>query len=213
MNYGTEPISLGELKLACNEMLFYQYLPIKLRKSIEVIYEKRLRFVDNLIGKVCCDYVGTFGLNSYVNSYIYLTVKHLYQSPNCPFNREGWHSDGFLTGDVNYIWSDANPTIFSIGDFKLTADDKLSISEMQEQAVFNQEVSYPNNTILRLDQYNIHKVNDKSDYEGMRTFVKISFSKDKYNLIGNSHNYELDYSWEMQPRGKERNIPQKLTKN
>jgi len=42
----------------------------------------------------------------------------------------------------------------------------------------------------------------------MRTFVKISFSKDKYDLIGNSHNYEMDYKWDMKERKEERNIPQ-----
>lgn len=209
MKYGVAPYNLGEVQLTCNEMLFYQYLPIKLIGASKPLYEKRLQFLNDLVGKVCCDYIGTYGLNTYINSYVYLTVKHQYQTVGCPFNREGWHSDGFLTDDINYIWSNANPTIFSIGNFTITADDKLSILEMREQAECYPLTTYADNTLLRLDQYNIHKVNDISNYEGMRTFVKISFSKDRYNLIGNSHNYELDYEWEMKPRCKERNIPQK----
>jgi hypothetical protein len=42
----------------------------------------------------------------------------------------------------------------------------------------------------------------------MRTFVKVSFSYDKYDLVGNSHNYLLNYAWEMKERKDDRNIPQ-----
>jgi hypothetical protein len=42
---------------------------------------------------------------------------------------------------------------------------------------------------------------------GMRTFVKITVSDRRFNLIGNTHNYELDYDWEMHPRQVERNDP------
>ena len=70
------------------------------------------------------------------------------------------------------------------------------------------EITFPDCTILRLDEYNIHKVNDRDYFEGMRTFVKVSFSQDNYDLEGNSHNYELNYYWKMKPRKIERNIPQ-----
>ena len=43
-----------------------------------------------------------------------------------------------------------------------------------------------------------------------RTFIKISYSTDKYDLIGNSHNHEIDYRWEMRERGTMRNVPQKV---
>lgn len=45
--------------------------------------------------------------------------------PNCSFNRMGYHSDGFLTDDINYIWCDNNPTIFNISAFNLTLDENL----------------------------------------------------------------------------------------
>jgi hypothetical protein len=44
----------------------------------------------------------------------------------------------------------------------------------------------------------------------MRAFLKVSISKDKYDLIGNSHNYLLDYDWQMKERKQERNIPQSV---
>jgi hypothetical protein len=209
MRYGELPKPLGIFEVECNEMMFYQYLPIKLREQAQPVYENRLKCFDKLVGAICCDYIGEFGLDNYVNSYVYLTAKHLYQIPNCSFNRTGWHSDGFLTDDINYIWSDKYPTIFSRTEFELPLDDLLSMEEMEKQAMPFHNVKYGENRLLRLNQYNIHKVASVTEV-GMRTFLKLSFSKDKYDLIGNSHNYLIDYNWEMKNRKEHRNIPQSI---
>lgn len=209
MEYGELPHKLGICEIDCKEMMFYQYLPIKMIGEVQPIYEKRLSVFDSLVGAVCCDFIGEFGLDNYVNSYLYLTAKSLYVLPKKPFNREGWHSDGFLTDDINYIWCDKFPTTFNTSKFKLTLDDSLSMKEMEEQALIENNIIFEENRLLRLNQYNIHKVSDVM--EGcIRTFVKLSFSKDKYDLMGNSHNYELDYKWEMKQRKAERNIPQTI---
>jgi len=209
MKYGELPKVLDEINVECLEMMFYQYLPIKMIGESKPEVEQRLSFLKDIIGCVCCHFVAEYGLDKYIESYCYLTVKHQYQNKEKTFNRQGYHSDGFLTDDINYIWSDKSPTIFNFSDFKLTLDDKVSLSEMEEQAMPFNEKTFPNKTLLRLNQFNIHKVNENQD-EGMRTFIKISFSKDKYDLIGNSHNYELDYNWQMKERSKERNIPQSV---
>jgi len=209
MKYGDLPKVIStNLQVDCKEMLFYQYLPIKLSNSSNIKYEKRLSVFDTLINNCILDFNKTLNsFKEFEEYYIYLTVKHMYQLKNSSYNRTGYHSDGFLTNDINYIWSNINPTVFNISDFDLTLDDKLSLIEMKDQANPQFDIMFANNTLLKLDQYNIHKVNDKIK-EGMRTFFKLSFSKDKYDLIGNSHNYELDYNWEMKERQKERNIPQ-----
>ena len=207
MAYGELPKELGLFEVDCKEMMFYQYLPIKLPKIIEPKFENRLKCFDTLIGSICCDYIGEFGLDSYIDSYVYLTAKFLYQTPGNSFNRMGWHSDGFLTDDINYIWSNTYPTTFNKSTFKLTLDDFISMSEMEHQALEENDVFYKENQLLRLNQFNIHRVSDVIK-GGMRAFLKVSFSKDKYDLIGNSHNYELDYNWEMKQRKEERNIPQ-----
>lgn len=205
--YGAKPVLIGEKVINCNEMLFYQYLPIKLANSTDIKMEDRLTPFKDLVGQICCDFVAVYGLTRFRMSYIYLTAKVLYQSGGCSYNRLGWHSDGFMTDDINYIWCDKNPTIFNCSNFNITQDDKLSMVEMSEQALPENDFSYPCNSILRLDQYNIHKVADKQD-EGVRQFAKVSFSYDRYDLIGNAHNYLLDYNWEMKPRKLDRNIPQ-----
>lgn len=205
--YGESPAVLKQFQINCPEMMFYQYLPIKMRSEVIPQYEKRLKVFDEIVGAICCDFIGVFGLDKFKDSYVYLTAKHMYQSGNCSYNRPGYHSDGFMTEDINYIWCNRNPTIFNHGPFTLTQDDKMSLVEMQHQADILNDFKYQPEVLLRLNQYCIHKVADKQE-PGMRTFLKISFSKDKYDLIGNSHNYNIGYNWEMKERKEERNIPQ-----
>lgn len=207
MKYGDYPELLDEVILNCEEMLFYQYLPIKLPEQKHAIYEKRLHSFRPLIDYVINDFKNSFGYEEYINSYVYLTAKKLFQTPNNSFNRSGYHSDGFLTDDINYIWSDKFPTIFNIGEFNLTLDDFISMSEMESQAKKENEVVFPNNQVIRLNQYNIHKVGEITE-NSLRTFAKLSFSKDKYDLEGNSHNYLIDYKWDLKKRKEARNIPQ-----
>lgn len=209
MKYGSKPKNLGKVDISCDEMLFYQYLPIKLKEQKEPTVEERLRCFEPLIGACCCDFVADFGLSRYIDSYVYLTAKRLYQGKRSSFNRKGYHSDGFMTDDINYLWSDCLSTIFNFTDFDLSMEDEGSLNEMEEQAKKENEFTYLKGSLLRLNQYVIHKVSEE-DLEGIRTFVKISFSKDKYDLKGNAKNYLLDYNWEMRERQNKRNIPQQI---
>jgi len=205
--YGEPPVVMGQFKIKCQEMMLYQYLPIKMPKKSIISMERRLDCFRPMISAVIDNFVETFSEDLARSSYIYLTAKHQYQDKTRCFNRPGYHSDGFMTDDINYIWSDINPTVFNKSKFILSLDDQKSLTEMQAQALPENDFSYPENTLLRLNQYNIHRVADV-EIPGMRTFIKISFSKDKYDLIGNSHNYQINYKWAMKPRKSERNIPQ-----
>lgn len=204
--YGQLPKQIGTFKVECKEMLFYQYLPIKLIGNHAPVCEDRLMCYHDIIGAACCDFIGTYGLDRFISTYAYLTAKYLYQSAGCSFNRPGLHSDGFMTDDINYIWYDKDPTVFNSSEFELTMDDRFSLSQMAHQALPENDIVYPVNTLLRLDQYNIHRVGTPT--KGLRNFLKVSFSKDRYDLIGNSHNYLLNYDWDMKPRSIERNMPQ-----
>jgi hypothetical protein len=204
--YGQLPVSLGVHEADCKEMLFYQYLPIKLQGQSEPIVEQRLLCFSGLVGACCCDYIGKNGLDAYMHCNVYLTAKHMYQQPGCSFNRPGYHSDGFMTDDINYVWCDNNPTVFNTSIYALTQHHEHSLTEMEQQSMKEMEVVFKDKELLRLDQFNIHKVGDITT-PGMRTFFKLSFSKDQYNLIGNSHNYLLDYRWELKHREETRNHP------
>lgn len=210
MSYGALPVVIGEpIEVNCREFMFYQYLPVKLTGGTNITRENRLACFDAIIGAACCDYIGFRGLDAFVASYVYVTAKHMYQAPGCSFNRPGWHADGFLTDDINYVWCDCAPTIFNSSRFELTPDDEISMREMEDQAVPRLSKVYPDNTLLRLDQYCIHRVADMP-MPLVRTFAKVSISRDRYDLIGNSHNHLLQYDWPMRPRAITRNPPQRL---
>ncbi len=209
MSYGQLPENIGIYQVDCKEMMFYRYLPVKMPDQRWLTYEERLASFNCPISASCDDFFRNFGEDAYINSYIYITAKRLFQLPGCSFNRPGYHSDGFMTGDINYIWSDCVGTIFNDSTFMLTPDDNLSLIEMEQQALSVNERRYPDGSLLRLNQYCIHKVQDVPQ-PMMRTFLKVSFSQDRYDLEGNSHNYLLDYHWEMRQRKPERNIPQSI---
>lgn len=209
MKYGELPKELGVYEIACKEMFFYQYLPIKLIGDSKPITEDRLRCFDKIIGAICCDFIGEFGLNRYINSYVYLTAKNMFVTKGCSYNRPGYHSDGFMTDDINYIWCDVLPTVFNTSQYALTMHHEFSLTEMEQQSLKENEITYQPNALLRLNQFSIHKVADV-DKTIQRAFLKISFSEDKYDLEGNSHNYLLKYDWEMNKRNVTRNIPQSI---
>lgn len=197
MRYGNAPQVLGQFQVDCQEMLFVQYLPIvfphealKLPPNLEC-FASLVQAVLPLVGN---------------DDYLYITAKMGYSSNNCSFNREGWHSDGFGTPDLNFIWSDSSPTEFCIQEFDLSQDCSVSMVEMQQQVRSENVITYSDCTLLQLDSSVIHRVNPVQQ-DGPRTFCKLSISKEKYNLKGNAHNYLFDYSWDMKNRSVQRNHP------
>lgn len=205
--YGQLPKNLGFVDVVCKELMRYQYLPVKLAGDLYPVFESRLDPFTSVLAKSICDFIADFGLSEYNKSYVYLTAKHLWVDSHSNMNREGWHCDGFGTSDINYIWSNHFPTIFNTSQFVLSDDDTLSIEEMTKQAKEENNMYFPNCTLVRLDKYNVH-CTAPITYGTVRTFAKISISKDKYNLEGNARNYLLDYDWPMLPRQNKRNIPQ-----
>jgi hypothetical protein len=205
-NYGAAPHLLGNYSVDAGEMFLYQYLPIKLVGSSELKYEERLKIFDEIIGRAACDFIGVRGLDEYVESYIYVTAKRMFVKPGCGYNRGNFHSDSFGTNEINYIWSDKFPTIFNRTLFKLPDDDRESLLAMAAQAAPRNDYSFKEGDLLRLTELNIHKVAPITEV-CMRTFIKISFSKNKWALVGNSKNFLLSYNWEMATRSLERNIP------
>lgn len=195
MKYGDTPLALSVIAIEAPEMMFVQYLPIIMPNCKLALPESLLCFFP--LVKIAMNYVNK-------DDYLYITAKHLYVSSGCSGNREGWHSDGFGTSDINLIWSDSSPTEFCVQPFTLSRDCDVSMQEMSEQVKLENIQTYPNNTLLRLDCSVIHRV-APIQTSGMRTFVKLSISQDKYNLKGNAHNYLLDYNWKLLDRNVKRN--------
>jgi hypothetical protein len=104
---------------------------------------------------------------------------------------------------------DCLPTIFNYSRFDLTQDDNVSLREMEAQAIPGNNVTHDPGSLLRLDQFCVHRVSE-AHMPTVRTFLKLSFSPDRYDLVGNTHNYLIDYDWPMRERGIARNIPQQV---
>lgn len=203
--YGTQPENLGPIELDPTEMMFWMYCPIKTPGLIGTVIPANLMQFLPLVEKVKVDRA-----DKWQDDYVYITAKTLYVKPETPGNRPGWHSDGFMTGDLNYIWSDKNPTVF-FGDDKLhsfSADHVHSLDEMNQlcEPDPSKHFRYANKHLMKLDQRVLHKV-DTNIQAGLRTFVKISVSKDVYALKGNSINHALTIAETYQERGAERNCP------
>lgn len=206
--YGALPVDLGLIDLSPSEMMFWLYCPIKLPGMQSVSVPDNLMQYRPIWEEARSDCADRWG-----DSYAYITAKTLWATPENPGNRPGWHSDGFMTDDLNYIWCDANPTVFFFNGHRhaFTADHNVSLAEMEElcegqsAAAFDHR-TYPVKHLLRLDQTVLHKVATEI-CAGVRTFIKISVSRHRYALRGNSINHEIAPNWAYADRQAERNCP------
>jgi len=208
--YGEPPIDLGEYKIPVTESMFYLYLPIKMRESVDVRIPERLKQFTHLINRVeeaCSAFNRAEDYQrNWRDRYVYLTVKHMLVNPGFWGNRGGAHCDGFGTDDMNWIWYDKNPTEFNVKEFQdITSDERLSLKQFEGQWDHKSIVTFPPFHLLELNPFVVHRVAAVTRYD-MRTFVKISTSKHQFNLIGNSHNYLFDYNWKMFDRQEVRNM-------
>lgn len=194
MMYGQSPKNLGTLHLESSEFMYCQYMPLRMPGRGRRI-PANLVWLSDMLARVHAEQ----------DEYIYATVRSMYSTPESA-NRPGWHSDGFGTDDINFIWYDSAPTEFCIQPFALSNDHEESLRQMDEQADPANIVTWEPKTLLMLDQFAIHRVSPTAA-PGYRTFVKLSVSRHRYNLRGNAHNYLFDYEWDMRDRKESRNHP------
>lgn len=197
-----------------SEYMHYLYLPVVMPgMGDEIMLPPRLEFLRSAIELV-------IEREEFVSMddprHIYVTARRGYATPGNPLNRPGWHSDGFGTDDVNYIWADRWPTLFAVGDFdsKTISTDHIRSAEQFEDRVANWNrpdgvlvYQGEENAVYRLDPSVIHAAPEIPAPGGERSFLKISVSPDRYNLRGNSHNHLFHYSWHMWSREEVRNDP------
>lgn len=199
--YGVEPKIIAYFDDAdfTDSYQYCVYLPVKMSEHSELRIPQEYSWLYEMINVAC-------RAEDISNKYVYITVKHSFVEGKSS-NRPGLHSDGFLTNDVNFIWYDKHPTEFLIKDISLTQDHKKSFEQMEKEAIGETFQTYPEKFLLRLDDKVIHKAPEDVP-PGVRRFVKISISDQKYTLKGNSHNFLFDYQWRLKDRFPKRNCPQ-----
>lgn len=205
--YGAEPVVIGKFTPVVDEMFFYQDMPIIFPGNFWTKLPERLEFMRPMVMACILDANQTCVFDS--KRYMYVSAKRLYVNPGTNFNRIGWHVDGFGTEDVNYVWCDSVPTEYYTGRFDNVSDDHLeSMVQFSDYAKIAEIKKMGVNTIYRIDNV-IHTTAAHTGSPVIRTFLKVSISKNQYNLKGNSHNYLFDYEWEMKDRAAVRNDPHK----
>ncbi|WOF74182.1 hypothetical protein QMT40_001829 [Parvibaculaceae bacterium PLY_AMNH_Bact1] len=201
--YGTAPEDLGLIDLSPTEMMYWLYCPIKLPRG-DLTVPANLRQFRPVVARVRQN----LSQWAWDESYVYLTAKTLWVSQTEPGNRPGWHSDGFMTDDVNYVWSDSEGTLFWEPEelCMFSQDHVASLPEMEREAEGGPHKTYPDKHLLKLDERVIHRVPDFAEPR-IRSFVKVSVSRHRYPLIGNSINHELNCDWDQVERAEDRNCP------
>lgn len=216
--YGAPAKDLGCIELDTSEMMFWLYCPIKMPGSFFPSLPDSLKKYWRVVEAAMADVIEGDSINPsghrWTDSYVYLSVKITHVTPEAPGNRPGWHSDGFLTDDLNYIWCDRNPTEFCITDepwfvhadhatsmkeFAMIASADLSGTRLEHGKV---------NHLYRLDQTVIHRVSENVE-AGKRAFIKVSVSDKPYIQLGNSINHGLpEHPRPSLDRKADRNCPQ-----
>lgn len=207
---GNAPVDLGLVDLDPKEMMFWMYCPISVPGMYGWILPENLEQYDSLVEKAIRDFDPNFNNAAFRDRYAYITAKTLWVQGDYIGNRPGWHCDGFGTEDVNYIWADRAPTEFVEGAFRVSSDCDRSMEQMSQIGAQAEARSllttYPDKHLLRLDKTVMHR-SPRFFEPGMRTFVKVSISTERYDLIGNSINHELGELGPMVERRAERNHP------
>lgn len=204
MIYGKPPKFIRTIHAKPSEYCFSLYLPIFMANDhlSGIKVPENLSWTREIINSALSN--ESINHNGFNDKYVYLTVKYMFVS-GYSANRPGWHSDGFMSDDVNYVWCDSSPTQYCVQSFDLTQCHNKSMIEMEEQAQEKNIVAPKPNQLMRIDQSVIHRVPFCAD--GFRAFVKISISENIYNLAGNAHNNDFNYDWVLSDREAIRNHP------
>lgn len=213
MVYGKPPIIIDEYQIDVSEMMYYQYYPVMVpSKPMVLSIESRLNVFADIIGHCIIHEKHKFG-NDF--KYAYVSAKNIFCPTGSNINRPGWHSDGFLSDDVNYIWSNTLPTEFIVGHWllgeQIPEDHEKSLKVFEDLASESDILTCDENVLYRLDQSVIHRPAINHGPAMLRCFLKVSLSNDVYNLKGNSVNYSLP-SIDYKERDFDRNHPSKNRK-
>lgn len=200
------PEDLGQFDIEAGEVMYYLYLPVKRPGgALWTIPDPRLNFIKPLLAAA-----RNSDPRQWWHSHVYVTVKKSFVGGGVTANRPGWHCDGYLSDDLNFLWYDADPTIFSVPPaFLLEADHvgSLATLESRDAHLMDFHRTYPCKHLLKLDDRVIHKVDTRETKQHMRTFVKITTSVNRFNLKDNSVNPLLPDDGPFFERALVRNDP------
>lgn len=212
--YGASPAEVGDFRdVELEEFMNWMYLPVRWNTGDprDVRLPWNLLPIADMVQAVIDDLDGAPG------QYVYVTGKHNFATPGNPLNRGGWHCDGFGTDDLNYVWWLGAGTRFLTTDYGI--DERIpsnhlssleAFEKLAEEALSSQRMKIgtrPQGMLYKIDRHVIHATPEIPEPGQMRSWVKVSVSPNRYNLMGNAHNDKFEYRWRMWPRSTIRNDP------
>lgn len=149
----------------------------------------------------------------------YITVDQKRVPPHRTQRRQGFHGDAFLTpenADLSraaltentYLVCDALPTELKPGPFDIAdvyPDIPACLARFDELAAGQPTLTMPPYAVVRITPFHVHSpAVNHSDAALDRTFVKITFSRERFNREGNAINDLFRYdTWFWVPRNAE----------
>jgi fructose-1,6-bisphosphatase/inositol monophosphatase family enzyme len=149
----------------------------------------------------------------------YITIDQKRVAPHRTQRRQGFHGDAFLTpenADLSraaltentYLVCDALPTEFKPGPFDIAdvyPDIPACLARFDELAAAQPTLTMPAYAVFRITPFCVHSpAVNHSDATLDRTFLKITFSRERFNRDGNAINPLFRYdTWFWVPRNSE----------
>lgn len=137
----------------------------------------------------------------------YLTIDAKYVVKEEQQRHGGLHVDGFQGSRIedktkitrNYVLTTNGGTRFYQQPFIVVDETKFNVFQgFDLQAEANPMVA-KENTIYFMNAYTVHE-SGLASYDGLRTFLRLTYDLKKFDRAGNTHNSMLDYSWDMVAR-------------
>lgn len=211
--YSGHPLAIANLKLDAEEFQHVVYMPVK---ALDGGHHARLP--DNLewtrpaVDAVLRHLWGPRCPDLFESWYVYLSIKRSWVDAGTAGNREGWHIDGYgSNGDKNFIWCDAVPAEYLKGTFNLPADHADCLERLEYLGDKRGSFFINDGTLEPFQLYDLGSTVHRcaiAKVSGMRTFLKVSVSRDKYDLKGNARNPLLPSThWPLKDRQGTRNHP------
>ena len=152
--------------------------------------------------------------------YAYLTVDQSSVEPGTTQRQSGWQLDGFQGGertpreplDHSYLVSDRLPEIFTTQRFYFRGFDynlHNIFSELDRQALPQFEVRGTPYQVYLANAYTPHR-SPMAHVRDARTFLRLTFSRARFDKLGSSDNPMLPYRWHRTEKTLRRSLAKYL---
>lgn len=137
----------------------------------------------------------------------YLTIDAKYVVKEEQQRHGGLHVDGFQGSRIedktkitrNYVLTTNGGTRFYKQPFIVVDETQFNVFQGFDLQASVDPFIAKENTIYFMNAYTVHE-SGLASYDGLRTFLRLTYDLKKFDREGNTHNSMLNYSWDMVAR-------------